>query len=169
MSSPSFSCNLDPTNQADIDIVLNHFHIIQGLGPTFRPDPYAYYGPVFYSQKHFETYEMYADLRKLRDKIPFDHVQPQVHYPDTYAKSLNDVLIIIVAHYPLHSNRRRQMAVNKGGDFFEPSLRAIADVWIAILEQNGVHHDAAKCMIYSSILVFDVLPISGDSKFARMG
>ena len=108
---------------------------------------------------------MYADLRKIRDTIPFDLVRPQVHYPDTYARSLKDVLIIILAHYPLDSNRRRPMEVNRRGDFIEPSLRAIADVWIAVLERNGVHPDSAKCMIYSSILVFDVLPISGNSKF----
>jgi hypothetical protein len=57
------------------------------------------------------------------------------------------------------------MEVNSRGDFFEPSLRAIADVWIAVLERNGVHPDSAKCMIYPSILVFGVLPISGNSKF----
>jgi len=164
-SSPTYSCNLDPTNQAHENLVLNHFGIIRGRGPTFRPDPYANYGPRFYSQKHFETYEMYADLRKLRDEIPYDLVRPQVHYPDTYARSLKDVLIIILAHYPLHSDRRRPMEVNSSGDFIEPSLRAIADVWIAVLARNGVHPDSAKCMIYSSILVFDVLPISGNSKF----
>ena len=164
-SSPSFSCNLDPNNQAHEDLVLNHFGIVRGRGPTFRPDPYAYYGPRYHTKQHFETYEMYTDLRKLRDEIPYDLVRPQVHYPDTYARSLKDVLIIILAHYPLHSNRRRPMEVNTAGDFKEPSLRAIADVWIAVLERNGVHRDSAKCMIYSSILVFDVLPISGNSKF----
>ena len=164
-NSPTYSCNLDPTNQAHENLVLNHFGIIRGRGPTFRPDPYANYGPRFYTQKHFETYEMYADLRKLRDEIPYDLVRPQVHYPDTYARSLKDVLIIILAHYPLHSDRRRPMEVNSSGDFIEPSLRAIADVWIAVLARNGVHPDSAKCMIYSSILVFDVLPISGNSKF----
>ena len=164
-SSPSFSCNLDPNNQAHENLVLNHFGIIRGRGPTFRPDPYANYGPRYHTKKHFETYAMYEDLRKLRDEIPYDLVRPQVHYPDTYAQSLKDVLIIILAHYPLHSNRRRPMEVNMAGDFKEPSLRAIADVWIAVLERNGVHRDSAKCMIYSSILVFDILPISGNSKF----
>ena len=164
-NSPTYSCNLDPNNQAHENLVLNHFGIIRGRGPTFRPDPYANYGPRYHTKQHFETYEMYEDLRKLRDEIPYDLVRPQVHYPDTYARSLKDVLIIILAHYPLHSNRRRPMEVNTAGDFKEPSLRAIADVWIAVLERNGVHRDSAKCMIYSSILVFNVLPISGNSKF----
>ena len=164
-NSPTYSCNLDPNNQAHENLVLNHFGIIRGRGPTFRPDPYANYGPRYHTKKHFETYAMYEDLRKLRDEIPYDLVRPQVHYPDTYARSLKDVLIIILAHYPLDSDRPRPMEVNMAGDFKEPSLRAIADVWIAVLERNGVHRDSAKCMIYSSILVFDILPISGNSKF----
>ena len=167
MSIPSFTYNLDPHNQAHVDLVLSHFKDVRSYGKKFRPDPFEYYGSRNLHRAYFQSCKAYEKLEKIRDTISFDDVPPQVHYPDTYAKSFNDVLIIIAAHYPVHSNKSRPMQVNGDGDFIEPSLKAFADVWISILEKNGVHRTSARCMIYSSILVLNVFPISGNSSFAK--
>ena len=47
--------------------------------------------------------------------------------------------------------------------FCEPSLRQFAGIWIGILAQNG---RVSQCLVYSSILIFDLLPISGSSDWA---
>ncbi len=45
----------------------------------------------------------------------------------------------------------------------EPSLRQFADIWFGILARNGFNRRVAQCLVYSSILIIDLLPISGSS------
>jgi len=48
----------------------------------------------------------------------------------------------------------------------EPSLRQFADIWFGILARNGFNRRVAQCLVYSSILIFDLLPISGSTDWA---
>ena len=52
-------------------------------------------------------------------------------------------------------------------NFLKPSLKAFLDVWIRILAVNGFNYGVAKCLMYSSVLIVDVLPISGTSSFGE--
>ena len=40
------------------------------------------------------------------------------------------------------------------------------DVWIGILQLNGYDRNVARCLIYSSVLVFDLIPITGPANWA---
>jgi hypothetical protein len=46
------------------------------------------------------------------------------------------------------------------GYFWEPSLKATVDAWVAIFGMNGVHRSSARGMVMSSILV-------GNASFAK--
>jgi hypothetical protein len=58
------------------------------------------------------------------------------------------------------------MQLDDSYNFCEPSLRQFADIWIGILARNGFNRRVAQCLVYSSILIFDLLPISGSSDWA---
>jgi len=55
------------------------------------------------------------------------------------------------------------MQLDDSYNFCEPSLRQFADIWIGILARNGFNRRVAQCLVYSSILIIDLLPISGSS------
>ena len=40
------------------------------------------------------------------------------------------------------------------------------DIWTGILEDNGYDRDDARSLLYSSVLVFDLIPITGPSNWA---
>ena len=60
------------------------------------------------------------------------------------------------------------MQLDKDYNFCKPSLRTLADIWIGILDKNGFNRRVANCLVYSSILIFNLLPISGPSDWATM-
>ena len=91
----------------------------------------------------------------------------EVHTFDTYAPTFEHVIWIFVGHFPLHSIRKRPMRLDGEFNFLEPSLKAFLDVWIRILAANGFNYGVAKCLMYSSVLIVDVLPISGTSSFGE--
>ena len=101
-------------------------------------------------------------LEKVSNQIP----GTQAHVPDTYAPTFGHVLFIIGFHYPLTSNRGRPMQLDDSYNFCEPSLRQFADIWIGILARNGFNRRVAQCLVYSSILIIDLLPISGSLDWA---
>ncbi len=58
------------------------------------------------------------------------------------------------------------MQLDDSYNFCEPSLRQFADIWIGILARIGFNRRVAQCLVYSSILIFDLLPISGSPDWA---
>ena len=61
------------------------------------------------------------------------------------------------------------MSVDNDSNFRELSLKAIADAFItAIAEAGKVHRTTARCMFYSSVIVVNALPISGNASFGAM-
>ena len=79
-------------------------------------DPYDYYGSRF-SSKAFPTWEEIIKLERVREtlNIPFEYgrCRPAVYKPETFARSMEDVLLVIMPHYPVHSDLFRPMAVDK--------------------------------------------------------
>jgi hypothetical protein len=58
------------------------------------------------------------------------------------------------------------MQLDDSYNFCEPLLRQFADIWIGILARNGFNRRVAQCLVYSSMLIFDLLPISGSPDWA---
>jgi hypothetical protein len=165
--STASAFDLNPVN-----LHLCNFSVIQGYGDGYICDPYDYYGSRF-SSEGFPNWEEIIELKRVRETldIPFEYDQcrPEVYMPETFARSLEDVVLIILPHYPVHSNYERPMSVDRDGNFRELSLKAIADAFItAIAEAGKVHRTTARCMFYSSIIVVNALPISGNASFGAM-
>ena len=103
-------------------------------------DPYDYYGSRF-SSKAFPTWEEIIKLERVREtlNIPFEYgrCRPAVYKPETFARSLEDVLLVIMPHYPVHSDLFRPMAVDKDGNFCELSLKAIADAFVTAMAEGS--------------------------------
>ena len=115
-----------------------------------------------YAQDALKGRTEFASLEKVSNQIP----GTQTHVLDTYAPTLGHVIFIIRFHYPLTSKRGRPMQLDDSCYFCEPSLRQFADIWIGILARNGFNRRVAQCLVYSSILIFDLLPISGSTDWA---
>ena len=152
-----------------VDIHLRNFSVIQEYGNGYICDPYDYYGSRF-SSKVFQTWDEIIELKRVRETldIPFEYrrCRPEVYMPETFARSLGDVELIVMPHYPVNSDQTRPMAIDKDGNFCEPSLKAIADAFVTAMAEGGkVHRTTARSMFYSSVLVVNVLPICGNSSF----
>ena len=108
-----------------VNLHLCHFSVIQGYGDGYICDPYDYYGSRF-SSKGFLNWEEIIELKRVREMldIPFeyDRCRPEVYLPETFARSLEDVELIILAHYPVHSDYERPMSVDQDGNFRELSF-----------------------------------------------
>jgi hypothetical protein len=102
----------------------------------------------------------------LFEKVSKQISGTQAHVADTYAPTFGHVIFIIGCHYPLTSKRGRPNQLDDSYNICEPSLRQFADIWIGILARNGFNRRVAQCLVYSSILIFDLLPISGSSDWA---
>ena len=115
-----------------------------------------------YAQDALKGRTEFASLEKVSNQI----LGTQAHVPDTYAPIFGHVIFIIGFYYPLTSKRGRPMQLDDSYNFCEPSLRQFADIWIGILARNGFNRRVAQCLVYSSILIFDLLPISGSLDWA---
>ena len=126
------------------------------------PDEIRWYGRALYAQDALKGRDESASLEKVSHQIP----GTQAHVPDTYVSTFGHVIFIIGFHYPLTSKRGRPMQLDDSYNFCEPLLRQFADIWIGKLARNGFNRRVAQCLVYSSILILDLLPISGSSDWA---
>ncbi len=70
------------------------------------------------------------------------------------------VRFIFVTHYTLETDDPfRPFRLNARGDFENPSLKAIADIFIGIMIAHGCDPDATKNLVYSSVAGVDLLPV----------
>jgi hypothetical protein len=60
------------------------------------------------------------------------------------------------------------MEFDKIYEFLEPSLRAFAYACVCIHTANGYNYCIARYLIYSSILIANVMGISGTATFGSM-
>jgi hypothetical protein len=65
------------------------------------------------------------------------------------------VCLIFVTHFPVF----RPFCLNARGEFKNPSLKAIADLFIGIMIAHGCDPDVAKNLVYSSVAGVDLLPV----------
>ena len=126
------------------------------------PDSIRFYGKAMYAQDALKGRTEFASFEKVSKQIP----GTQAHVTDTYAPTFGHVIFIIGCHYPLTSKRGRPNQLDDSYNICEPSLRQFADIWIGILARNGFNRRVAQCLVYSSILIFDLLPNSGSPDWA---
>jgi hypothetical protein len=163
--SPRFARYLDPNNPAHVLYVLDRFKRFRDTKSKHElPVEFRQFGNTDYAQEEQKSWDDFKALQELVSQYPGLF---EVHTFDTYAPSFAHVIWIFVGHYPLHSIRGRPMRLDGEFNFLEPSLRAFLDVWIRILAANGFNYGVAKCLMYSSVLIVDVLPVSGTSSFGE--
>jgi hypothetical protein len=81
---------------------------------------------------------------------------------DSHAQDPSHVCFIFVTHFPADTDDPiRPFHPNVRGEFKNPSLRAMADLFIGCMIANGCDPSVAKNLFYSSLGVVDVLPLSG--------
>ena len=107
----------------------------------------------------------------IREKIPtqcqglYDAAQKlgnTAYLCDSHAQDPSHVRFIFVTHFPLETDDPlRPFRLNGRGEFENPSLRAMADLFIGCMIENGCDPGVAKNLFYSSFGVVDVLPLMG--------
>ena len=161
--SPRSARYLDPNNPAHVLFVLDRFKRFRDyLSKHDLPEEFRKFGNTDYAQ---DEQKKWSDFKALQELVAQYPGICEVHTFDTYAPTFAHVIWIFVGHFPLHSIRGRPMRLDGEFNFLEPSLKAFLDVWIRILAANGFNYGVAKCLMYSSVLIVDVLPISGTSSF----
>jgi len=82
---------------------------------------------------------------------------------DSQAQDPSRVRIICVTHFPLVAdNRVRPFHLNARGDFENPSMKAVTDLFSGVMIAHGCNPGVAKNFVYSSSFgVVDVLPLLG--------
>jgi hypothetical protein len=152
-----------PNDPVDVKYVLDRFEKYRNATDKRKlPDEYRWYGSASYAQDALKGRIEFASFEKVANQIP----GAQAHVPNTCAPTFGHVIFIVGFHFPLTTYQGRPMQLDDDYNFCEPSLRQFADIWIGILIQNGFNRRVAKCLVYSSILIFDLLPISGSSDWA---
>ena len=69
---------------------------------------------------------------------------------------------IFVAHFPVEADDPlRHFCLNARGEFKNPSLKAIAGLFIGIMIAHGCDPDIAKNLVYRSVAGVDLLPVMG--------
>ena len=77
------------------------------------------------------------------------------------ARSSSRVRFIIVLHFPVETDDPLRPFLNARGEFENPSLKAMADLFIECMIAHGCDPDVAKNLAYSLFGVVDVLPVLG--------
>ncbi|KAL3778864.1 hypothetical protein ACHAW5_009343 [Stephanodiscus triporus] len=77
----------------------------------------------------------------------------------------NQVLFFAALNYPNKS--KYPYSLDLDHKFGSPSLSKMMDVWIGILQYNGYDRGIARCFLYSSVLVFDLIPITRSATWAN--
>ena len=69
---------------------------------------------------------------------------------------------IFVTHYTVETDDPfRPFRLNARGEFENPSLKAIADIFIGIMIAHGCNPNVTKNLVYSSVAGVDLLPVMG--------
>jgi len=158
--SPRFARYLDPNNPVHVLYVLDRFKKFRDAKSKHElPEEFHKFGNTDYAQ---DEQKKWSDFKALQEMVARYPGICEVHTFDTYAPTFAHVIWIFVGHFPLHSIR-----LDGEFNFLEPSLKAFLDVWIRILAANGFNYGVAKCLMYSSVLIVDVLPIIGTSSFGE--
>ena len=92
----------------------------------------------------------------------------QAHTPISYAPHGCYVKIIVGMNYPTKVVRipnTRAMTLDGDHRFEQPSLDKMMQVWIGILIYNGFDCDVARCLIYSSVMMYDLVPITASARW----
>jgi hypothetical protein len=85
-----------------------------------------------------------------------------VYLCDSHVQDPSLVRIICVMHFPVETdNPVRPSCLNAKGEFENPSLRAMADIYIGCMIAHGCDPGVAKNLFYSSFGVVDALPLMG--------
>ena len=154
---------IDHNDPTDVQFFLDRFEKYRNTTDKRKlPDEIRFYGRASHAQDALKGRPEFTSFEKVSKQIP----GTQAHVADTYAPTFGHVIFIIGFHYPLTSRRGRPMQLDDCYNFCEPSLRQFADIWIAILARNGFNRRVAQCLVYSSILIINMLPISGSSDWA---
>ena len=165
--SPRFARYLDHNNPVHVRYVLDRFKRFRDYSSKHDlPEKFHKFGNTDYAQ---DEQKKWSDFKALQELVARYPGICQVHTFDTYAPTFDYVIWIFVGHFPLHSIRGRPMRLDGEFNFFEPSLRAFLDVWIRTLVANDYNYGVAKCLMYSSVLIVDVLPVSGTLSFGGEG
>ena len=65
-------------------------------------------------------------------------------------------------HFPVETDDPfRPFHLNARGEFKNPSLKALADLFIGIMIAHGFDPDVAKNLVFRSVAIVDVLPVMG--------
>jgi len=108
----------------------------------------------------------------IRERIPtqcqglFDAAQKlgkTAYLCDSHAQDPSLVRIVCVAHFSVETdNPVRPFRINARGDFENPSLKSMADIFIGCMIAHGCDLGVAKNLAYSSLFgIVDVLPLMG--------
>ena len=107
----------------------------------------------------------------IREKIPtqcqglYDAAQKlgkTAYLCDSHAQDPSHVRFIFVTHYPVETDDPfRPFCLNARGEFENPSLKAIADLFIGNMIAHGCDSDVVKNLVYSSVAGVDLLPVMG--------
>ena len=94
----------------------------------------------------------------------------EAYTPFSFASHGEQVVFLVGIDFPTEGDQdddnSRAMTLNRDRKFNQPSLRDMMDVWIGILQDNDFDHDVARCLIYSSILIVNLIPITEASTWA---
>ena len=72
------------------------------------------------------------------------------------------VCFICVVHFSVEADDPfRPFRLNARGEFKNPSLKALADLFFGIMIAHECDPDVAKNLVYSSMGIVDVLPVMG--------
>jgi hypothetical protein len=81
---------------------------------------------------------------------------------DSHAQDPSHVRFIFVTHFGIETDDPiRPFRLNARGEFENPSLRAMADLFIGCMIAHGCGPGVAKNLFYSSFGIVDVLPLLG--------
>ncbi len=160
----SFDSFLDPNKPDDVQVLLHKLAPYRGKGKRVCDLPSKYrnyrqhnfFGPQFKPMAEFRTI---CDVAKK--------IQAHANTPDSYARDWNAVLFIVGMHYPTADDNERPMSLDRDGFFSQPSIARVIYVWIGILEDSDFAREIAICLVMSSVLIFDLLPITGPATWAK--
>jgi len=89
-------------------------------------------------------------------------VRKTAYLCDSHAQDPSRVRIVCVTHFPVETdNPFRPFRLNARGDFENPSLKAMADLFIGCMIAHGYNPGVAKNLVYSLFGIVDVLPLMG--------
>ena len=108
----------------------------------------------------------------IREKIPtlcqglYDAAQKlgkTAYLCDSHAQDPSLVRIVCVLHFPVETdNSLRPFSLNARGEFENPSLKSVADLFIGCMIAHGCDPGVAKNLVYGGLLgVVDALPLVG--------